>query len=140
LKVAFPDGTQVRAASLIARQDAEPDFGLYLDSRWEPTWPASIVDWEDFGLPSDPDAAAGQIEDAFARAKSGSRVEIGCAGGLGRTGTALACMAVLAGVPPEGAVAWVRTNYNARAVETVEQQEWVLWFARRRDGRAKPGV
>jgi protein-tyrosine phosphatase len=140
LKVAFPDGTQVRAASLVARDDAEPDFGLYLDSRWEPTWPASIVDWEDFGLPRDADAAAGQIEDAFVRAKSGSRVEIGCAGGLGRTGTALACMAVLAGVPPEGAVAWVRRNYDARAVETVEQQEWVLWFARRRDGRANLGV
>jgi protein-tyrosine phosphatase len=125
---------------LAARHDAEPDFGLYLDSRWEPTWPASIVGWEDFGLPRDSDAAAGQIEDAFARAKSGSHVEIGCAGGLGRTGTALACMAVLAGVPPEGAVAWVRGNYDARAVETDEQQEWVLWFARRREGRANLGV
>ena len=125
---------------MVARHDTEPDFGLYLDSRWEPTWPASNVDWEDFGLPRDPEAAAGQIEDAFARAKAGSCVEIGCEGGLGRTGTALACMAVLAGVPADGAVAWVRANYDARAVETDEQREWVLWFARRRDSRANLGV
>lgn len=128
MKVVFPDGTEVRAVGLTVASDHEPDFGLYLDSRWEPTWPASIIDWEDFGLPREPEAAAGQIEDAFDRAKSGCRVEIGCAGGLGRTGTVLACMAVLAGVPAERAVAWVRRNYDARAVETVEQEEWVLSF------------
>jgi hypothetical protein len=38
-------------------------------------------------------------------------------------------MAVFAGIPPTEAVAWVRATYRADAVETSEQEEWVLWFA-----------
>jgi len=66
----------------------------------------------------------------FSRAKNGERVEIGCVGGLGRTGTVLACMAILAGVPANQAVEWVRATYDSRAVETIEQEEWVIWFRR----------
>jgi protein-tyrosine phosphatase len=89
-----------------------------------------MIDWQDFGLPRDPAAAAATIRDVYARARSGECVEVGCAGGLGRTGTVLACMAVLAGVPAGEAVGWVRRNYDVRAVETPEQEEWVAWFAR----------
>jgi len=113
------------------RREDDParDFGLYCDERWAPTWPAEVIDWPDFGVPRDRDAAAEQIRSAFARAQAGERVEVGCAGGLGRTGTVLACMAVLAGVPPGEAVQWGRTNYDTRAVETEEQEQWVAWFA-----------
>jgi hypothetical protein len=38
-------------------------------------------------------------------------------------------MAVLAGVPGEEAVAWIRQAYRPEAVETPQQEEWVLWFA-----------
>ncbi|PLW73468.1 protein phosphatase, partial [Streptomyces sp. DJ] len=55
-----------------------------------------------------------------------------CGGGRGRTGTALACLAVLDGVPPERAVDFVRRNYDRRAVETLWQKRYVLRFA---DGR-----
>ena len=55
--------------------------------------------------------------------------EVGCLGGSGRTGTVLACMAVLAGVPPAQAVAWVRASYRPEAVETADQEAWVQWFA-----------
>jgi hypothetical protein len=41
----------------------------------------------------------------------------------------LACMAVLAGVPPARAVAWVRASYRPEAVETADQEAWVKWFA-----------
>jgi len=131
--VRFPDGTEVAAAPLCARREDDPsrDFGLYLDPRWAPTWDAVVVDWPDFGLPTDPETAAAQILAAFERAKRGESVEIGCAGGLGRTGTVLACMAILAGVPADGAVAWVRTNYDPRAIETPDQAAWVAWFAGR---------
>ena len=128
-EVRFPDGTVVRASPLSDRGAAECDFGLYMDERWAPTWPAAMIDWQDFGLPRDPAAAAATIRDVYARAEAGERVEVGCAGGLGRTGTVLACMAVLAGVPAEDAVGWVRRNYDVRAVETPEQEEWVAWFA-----------
>jgi hypothetical protein len=134
--VTFPDGTRVRALSLSERRerDDERDFGLYLDERWRPAWPAELIAWADFGLPRTPATAAAQITAAFARARRGERVEIGCAGGLGRTGTVLACMATLAGVPAPDAVAWVREHYDAAAVETSEQEEWVRWFACREAG------
>ena len=57
------------------------------------------------------------------------RVEIACGGGRGRTGTALACLAVLDGVPAAHAVAWVRRSYDPRAVETPWQRRWVIRFA-----------
>jgi hypothetical protein len=129
--VGFPDGTRVRASSISDRcvHDPERTFGLYLDARWEPTWPATVIDWKDFGLPEDPELAAQQIAEAFGRARRGGLLEVGCLGGSGRTGTVLACMAVLAGVPSAQAVAWVRAAYRAEAVETADQEAWVRWFA-----------
>lgn len=129
--VRCPDGTAVRASSISDRRvdDPERTFGLYLDAQWQPTWPAEVVDWEDFGLPENPELAAQQIADAFDRAQRGELVEVGCLGGNGRTGTAPACMTVLAGVPPADAVGWVRNAYRPQAVETVEQEAWVQWFA-----------
>jgi Protein-tyrosine phosphatase len=131
LRVVFPDGTAVDACGLRYRraEASDRDFGLYMDPRWAPTWPAELIEWEDFGVPADPQRAAAQIRGAFERARSGERVEVGCAGGLGRTGTVLACMADLAGVPSTEAVAWVRAMYDARAVETPQQEEFVRSFA-----------
>lgn len=128
--VTFPDGTRIRASSLLAREsESPPSFGLYLDPRWEPDWPAEHVDWPDFGLPRDRERAVEQIRGAFDRARGGEEVEVGCLGGLGRTGTVLACMATLAGVEADQAVPWVRENYNPHAVETAEQEGWVRSFA-----------
>jgi protein-tyrosine phosphatase len=131
--VTFPDGSRVRASSIFDRcvDDPERAFGLYLDTRWQPSWPADLIEWEDFGLPEDAESAAQMIEAAFMRARRGELVEVGCFGGIGRTGTVLACMAVLAGVPPAKAVAWVRDAYKTEAVETAEQENWVRWFADR---------
>lgn len=41
-----------------------------------------------------------------------------CSGGGGRTGTALACLALLDGVSAAEAVGYVRQGCNPRAVET----------------------
>ena len=131
MEVVFPDGTRVRASSIFERDEhaSGRDFGLYMDPRWNPSWPAEIIDWPDFGVPADDERAAAQIRGAFSRAKSGQGVEVGCMGGLGRTGTVLACMAVLAGVSFNDAVAWVRENYRPRAIETLDQEAWINWFA-----------
>lgn len=48
--------------------------------------------------------------------------------GRGRTGTALACIAVLDGVAPQQAVAFVREHYDPRAVETPWQRRYVRRF------------
>jgi hypothetical protein len=129
----FPDGTRVLASGWFERSPHEPapDFGLYLDPMWQPAWPAAHVDWPDFGVPNDAAATDPLIVDAFQRAQRGERVEVACIGGHGRTGTVLACMAVLAGVEPEQAVQWVRQRYCPRAVQEPSQQYWMERFAER---------
>lgn len=130
--VVFPDGTSVQACGLGQDDGLRPDHGLYLDQRWNPDWPHEHIPWDDFGIPDDPDAAMRTIESVFDRARHGERIQVGCLGGLGRTGTVLACMAVLSGVPGDRAVEWVRANYRPRAVETPEQERFVETFAARR--------
>jgi len=129
--VHFPDGTTVAAAPLASSRADDPlrDYGLYCDPAWAPTWDADLIDWPDFGIPTDRSEAVRLIVAAFRRAEAGERVEVGCIGGLGRTGTVLACMAILSGVPASEAVEWVRSNYDERAVETPEQEAWVEAFA-----------
>ena len=131
--VRFPDGTAVQATGAGRPEgDPPPDFGLYLDNCWaEPRqpWDHVVVEWPDFGLPPDAAGTGAAIRSAFERAKSGERVEVGCHGGMGRTGTVLACMAVLAGVPAPEAVDWVRSAYRRQAVETDEQRRFVEEFA-----------
>jgi hypothetical protein len=127
--VALPDGTMLTAASFdpgdpYARHP-KPDFGLYLDSRWQPPWDHGHIDWSDFALPDDTDAAGQSLGSLLGRARSGERVEVGCLGGHGRTGTALAWLAVLSGHPAGDAVNWVRAHYCSRAVETPEQEAFV---------------
>lgn len=93
---------------------------------WETRW----LRWPDFRVPSDEADAADAIREAFARSSS-EHVEIACGGGTGRTGTALACLAILAGTRPEDAVAFVRVNYRSRAVETPGQRRYIRRFALR---------
>jgi protein-tyrosine phosphatase len=103
---------------------------VYLTARdpgpfaWDHRW----ICWRDFRLPASSDDALDGLRDAHRRAKD-ERVELACGGGVGRTGTALAALAVFAGVPPADAVAWVRTNYHPRAVETPWQRRWVARLA-----------
>ena len=125
--VIFPDGTRVLASGWLQRsaEDTHPDYGLYLDPSWTPTWPHVLLDWPDLGVPTDDFLASSEIAQAFARAKRGETVEVACVGGHGRTGTVLACMAILAGVPPDDAVAWVRAAYCSRAVQEPRQEYWV---------------
>ena len=47
-------------------------------------------------------------------------------------------MAILSGIEPREAVAWVRANYAVRAVETRSQEWWVLWFGARLRGGTPP--
>ena len=91
---------------------------------WEYRW----VAWPDFRLPVDPAAAREAFVEAGERSATG-RVEVACMGGLGRTGTTLACIAVLDGVPAAEAVGYVRQRYNPRAVETPQQRRFVARFA-----------
>ncbi len=126
--VEFPDGRRLRGRGLKQPdvQGPDPEFGLYLLGRDPPLgdWPYRWVRWRDFGLPTSTEEAMAAIREAHARAAT-ERVEIACAGGTGRTGTALAVMAAMSGVAPEEALSWVRRNYRPRAVETRGQRRWI---------------
>lgn len=139
--VVLPDGTPVFGRG--RRQPVPtpaPEYGLYLYRRtgllrrtpaWEPEWPAEWLAWPDFGIPRDGERAVAAVRYAYRLARDGMRVEVACGGGTGRTGTVVACMAVLAGHPAVDAVAWTRAHYRPRAVETPGQRRWVQWFAGR---------
>jgi protein-tyrosine phosphatase len=127
----FPDGTVVHASSAIDRpwDERGPDLALYLDSTWRPSGLAYFIDWPDYQLPKRYVDSALTIIDVFNRAKNqGLWVEVGCIGGHGRTGTTLACMAVLAGLSHKQAVKFVRKNYCDKAIEGSDQEWYVEWF------------
>jgi protein-tyrosine phosphatase len=104
-------------------------LALYLLGHEPPTvvWESRWLRWPDFWLPADRVAAADALREAWARAAA-ERVEVACAGGYGRTGTALACLAVLDGIPSREAVAYVREHYARRAVEMPWQRRFVARF------------
>ncbi len=91
-------------------------------------WPTRWLRWPDFWLPRDRQDAKQAFALAHGLALGGIRVEVACSGGTGRTGTALACIVQLGGVPAESAISWVRERYRARAVETPWQRRYVHRF------------
>jgi hypothetical protein len=149
--IELPDGTRLRGRGLSQPLPSGPmpTFGLYLGRppdetdaphppgfrlprrrpAWRPDWRAEWVDWPDFRTPRDGVAAAAAIRRAYLLARDGERVEVACTGGTGRTGTVIACMAILAGHPLDDAVSWARRHYRPRAVETPGQRRWITWFA-----------
>ncbi|MEU6861057.1 protein-tyrosine phosphatase family protein [Glycomyces sp. NPDC046736] len=128
----LPSGRLVRGRGLghPMPEGQKPEFALYLlgneppQVEWESVW----VRWKDFRLPSDKDDFTAALRRAWTRSET-ERVELACHGGHGRTGTALACLAILDGVPAAEAVAYVRANYRKRAVETPGQRRFVKRFA-----------
>jgi hypothetical protein len=127
--VELPDGRRVRGRGIrfgTTGPGDMPELGVYLTGTPPPAtaWESRWVRWPDFALPqSTPDAVA-VLREAYERATD-ERVEIACSGGNGRTGTAIALLAVWGGVCPDDAVAWVRAHFRARAVETPWQRRWV---------------
>ena len=130
--LALPSGRLVRGRGL--RRGLPPGplpaFGLYLLGAPPPApgWPHRWLRWPDFWLPSDRREARDALHEAWECAPT-ERVEVTCGGGRGRTGTALACIAVLDGVPPSEAVTFVRRHYDRHAVETPWQRRYVRGFA-----------
>ncbi|MEV4637521.1 protein phosphatase [Actinoplanes sp. NPDC049548] len=129
--LSLPSGRLVRGRALRRPlpPGPEPQFGVYLLGAPPPAvaWESRWLRWPDFRLPADREAAAVVLHEAWERA-AGDRVEVACGGGRGRTGTALACLAILDGVAPAEAVAFVRDGYDRHAVETPWQRRYVRAF------------
>jgi hypothetical protein len=130
----LPSGRRVRGRGRGAPPPSGPvpELGVYLLGRrpepvpWESRW----VRWPDFRTPADPAELRAALLEVWERS-AGERVELACHGGTGRTGTALACLAVLDGVPATEAVEFVREHYRPRAVETPGQRRFVAGFSGR---------
>jgi hypothetical protein len=80
-----------------------------------------LVDVPDFTAPTQEQLRQGLLETLRLMAAAPALpVYVGCAAGLGRTGTFIASLARLAGI--DNAVAWTRAHYDLRAVETPAQE------------------
>jgi hypothetical protein len=129
----LPSGHLIRGRGLQsgAPRAPLPTFGIYLlgqDPKID-TWETRWLKWRDFWLPDNRREFRQALVDLIRRlSESQERIEIACRGGRGRTGTALACLAVLEGVPASEAVDYVRMHYDRRAVETPWQQRFVRNF------------
>lgn len=127
----LPSGRLVRGRAVRDPPPAplHPDFGLYLSGR-EPgpfPWAWRWLRWQDLWLPADRVAARDALVETWQRAAV-ERVEVACGHGRGRTGTALACLAMIDGVPAEHATAFVRRSYHPKAVEAPWQRRYVARF------------
>ncbi|TDC37577.1 protein-tyrosine phosphatase family protein [Micromonospora sp. KC213] len=123
--VVLPSGAAVRGRRVGEPPASPADFALLLAPGTTPTWPYRRIRWPDFWLPVNRADALDALREGLRRAHGGERVEVACRGGIGRTGTALAALAILDGLPSAEAVAWVRTRYHPRAVETPWQRGWL---------------
>ncbi|MEU9121566.1 protein-tyrosine phosphatase family protein [Streptomyces sp. NPDC048506] len=128
----LPSGRLVRGRGLRRPLPAgpTPTYAVHLLGTQPPEvpWEACWLRWPDFRLPSSHTRARAVLGEAWDRAAT-ERVEVACGGGRGRTGTALAALAVLDGVPADRAVEFVRRHYHHRAVETPWQKRYVRRFA-----------
>jgi hypothetical protein len=132
--VRLPSGRLVRGRALSRPppDGPRPALGIYLLDHPPPAvpWESRWLRWPDFGLPADPSSVLSALTEAWQRAAT-ERVEVACAGGHGRTGTALACLAILDGVPAAAAVTFVREHYDQHAVETPAQLRYVARWQNR---------
>lgn len=130
--ILLPNGVTIYASShhhFRDKDELHPDFGVYLDTIWSPDCLAYSIPWNDHGLPTISLDDVGHVAISLMEyAKAGKKIEIGCIGGHGRTGTLIAMLAILGGVRGKNAVRWVHKNYCEEAIES-DQQEWLpLWF------------
>jgi Cyclin-dependent kinase inhibitor 3 (CDKN3) len=78
----------------------------------------------DFGVPSDRDAFQSTLEAMRSLVTAGRSVVIACHGGLGRTGTFVACLLREGGLDADAAIALTRATRHG-AIETGVQERFI---------------
>lgn len=124
----LPSGRLVRGRGLHRSlpPGPEPEFALYLLGRrpvpvdWESRW----LRWPDFRLPADRADARDALRQVWERAER-ERVEVACAAWPGPHRHRARLPRRPRRRPPAEAVAYVRTHYSPRAVETPWQRRYV---------------
>jgi hypothetical protein len=85
-----------------------------------------IIPIRDFSVPEDEDHFTEVALRVIRRALSGERVVFGCAGGLGRTGLMLTAIQRICHPTDEDPIRSIRLHYDTRAVETRDQEQWIM--------------
>jgi protein-tyrosine phosphatase len=81
----------------------------------------------DFGRPASMEALSAFLDDLLRRLQRRETIYLHCFAGIGRTGTVLACLLKTVGAPGDP-VELVRAIYDARSLETAEQQQFARDF------------
>jgi protein-tyrosine phosphatase len=136
----LPSGRTVRGGSASRLAVPVADYTLLLSTLRPRRLDVrtSWVRWPDFGVPWNESATTAALLDAWSRSEH-HRVDVRCRGGRGRTGTALACLAVIDGLDPEAALELVRRRYDPRAVETLGQTAVVRRMHERQSAGSRTG-
>lgn len=126
----------VWASRLLSRRpdDFTPDAAVYLDPAWA-DWTKLdperylLLEWPDYGV-VEVDQLRAALQWANDRMDNGDRLEVGCIGGHGRTGTFLACLLMdREGCSAKESIQAVRSRYCSRAVETTSQEQLIHEYA-----------
>lgn len=78
----------------------------------------------DGGVPADRAAFRSLVNDTVLRLQSGQNVVVACRGGLGRTGTLVACLIVTTGLDPETGIDMTRATRGG-TIENASQEAFV---------------
>ena len=89
----------------------------------------------DFDVPNEAQLITGLIQTVAALVK-GKKVYVGCMGGVGRTGLFLAALVTANNRAKNtsytntatNCINYVRRHYNPHAVETKQQEDYLIWF------------
>lgn len=84
----------------------------------------------DYGVPDCPENTLDFVKNLEARLAGGENVAVHCRGGIGRSALIAACLLVLAGANPEVAFGKISAARGCSVPETLDQQQWVIKFAR----------
>lgn len=136
--VQFPSGRRIRGRSWKEPTQQQADLSLVLTtvsgkefasySVFQGATKSVTIDWPDERIPRRVSHAISQLREVWNRALN-ERVEITCRTGVGRTGTALAIIAVFEGMDPDEAIAFVRENYHPDAVNSPAQRGFLREYA-----------
>ncbi|MDR6939935.1 protein-tyrosine phosphatase family protein [Arcanobacterium hippocoleae] len=136
--VQFPSGRRIRGRSWKVKAAEEADLSLVLTTvtgqefASYAVFPGStesmMIDWPDERIPRRGAHAVAQLNEIWERAKD-ERVEITCRTGIGRTGTALAIIAVFEGMDPDAAIEFVQKNYHPDSVKSPAQRGFLREYA-----------
>ena len=124
----------------VSKGALEPTAGVYLDSGWirergptlltntsirddcrDDDMAVLYVPWQDMGVVPYRTLSAAVVW-SLTHIKSGGRLEIGCVGGHGRTGTMLGAILIYMGRTGKEAIDEVREGYCKKAIETKGQE------------------